>query len=310
MIYTIIRSDTTTITLDCVQQFSESYSATATQHSVETGSSITDHVFLNNTELSMRGVVSDFSPSPTYITMSSLDDAPAERGSRSHTQEIKDILKRIHKGREVVTIQVSEDRVSEVEQFENCVITSLNFSDDPEAGEAIYPDIKLSQIRVVSKSTRQETAVPQELNSKVQQAQEDAKASADAANKTKVNKPVVIGALSGDELAQYAQNKAGARSIELRTMYPSLTQPEIYEQIEKETGQTLSSSGTITAGWTEKNSLGQPISNISKTVSKESLEAQREAIRDLNKKIDLDKLRGLGVRDVYFPDGSSVSLKP
>lgn len=160
MIYTIVRSDTTTVTLDCVQQFGESHSATATQHPVETGSAITDHVFLNNSEISIKGVVSDFSPSPELITMEFLDLVDAGANQQSHTQQIKAILLRIHKGREAVTVQVSDNSFSEVELFENCVITSLSFNDDLEAGEAIYPDIKLSQIRVVSKSTRQEKAVP------------------------------------------------------------------------------------------------------------------------------------------------------
>ena len=164
MIYTIIRADTTTVTLDCVQQFGESHSATATQHPVETGSAITDHVFLNNSEISIKGVVSDFSPSPDYVTMEFLDLVDAGSNQQSHTQQIKATLLRIHKGREAVTVQVSDNSFSEVELFENCVITSLSFSDDPEAGEAIYPDIKLSQIRVVSKSTRQEKAVPVVLN--------------------------------------------------------------------------------------------------------------------------------------------------
>lgn len=163
MIYTIIRADSTTLSLDCVNQFSESHSATVTQHPVESGSSITDHVFLNNSELSISGVVSDFSPSPDYITMEFLELIDAGANSHSHTQQIKATLLTIHKGRELLTIQVSDSSLSEVEQFENCVITSLSFNDDPESGEAIYPVLKISQIRVVSKQSRQEAIVPDEL---------------------------------------------------------------------------------------------------------------------------------------------------
>lgn len=168
MIYTIVRADTTTISLDCVQQFSEGHSATATQHPVESGSTITDHVFLNNSEFQIRGVVSDYSPSPDYITMSGLADATTDENARSHTSEIKELLMAIFRGRERVTIHYSASKFSEAVLFENCVMTSIGFSDDLESGEAIYPELKFSQIRVVNKQTRQEASVPDFLSTNAQ----------------------------------------------------------------------------------------------------------------------------------------------
>lgn len=168
MIYTIVRADTTTISLDCVQQFSEGHSATATQHPVESGSTITDHVFLNNSEFQIRGVVSDYSPSPDYITMSGLADATTNENARSHTTEIKELLMAIFRGRERVTIHYSASKFSEAVLFENCVMTSIGFSDDTDSGEAIYPELKFSQIRVVNKQTRQEASVPDFLATNAQ----------------------------------------------------------------------------------------------------------------------------------------------
>lgn len=311
MLYTIIRGDTTTITLDCVQQFSESHSATVTQHPVETGAAITDHVFLNNTELNMKGVVSDFSPSPEYITMSSLGSGTPVTGDRSHTTEIKELLMSIFRNREVITIQISTDKLSDFNQFENCVLTSIGFSDDPEAGEAIYPDLKFSQLRVVSKTTRKESAVPVVLNSQVQQAKGDTKAASDAANATTIaNKSNTIGALKGESLKQYAQDKANSRSLDLGFKYPDMSQQQIYSQIEKETGQTLSDTGTITAGWTEKNSIGQPRTDIQKAVSKGAKDANEKLAREVTEQLRIANLKGQSAQESLAKGRNNLTVNP
>lgn len=291
MIYTIIRSDTTTITLDCVQQFSESHTATATQHPVETGSAISDHVFLNNSELQIRGVVSDYSPSPDYITMSGLADATTDENARSHTSEIKEILMAIFKGKERVTIHYSASKYSEAILFENCVMTSVGFSDDPDAGEAIYPDLKFSQLRVVSKSTRQEKAVPVLLNSQTQQAQIDAKATADAANKTKEGTKSTTPSRDPEQLRQIAQNKTNSRIAEIVLSHPELSRPVVIGIVAKETGQTLTATGTITAGWTESVPVGSPIAVIQKTISKEEAKRTADAALQIEKDFRSQQIR-------------------
>ena len=289
MIYTIIRGDTTTITLDCVQQFSESHTATATQHPVETGSAITDHVFLNNTELSMKGVVSDFSPSPEYVTMSKLGSAGVDSGSRSHTTEIKELLMSIFKGREVVTVQVSIASLHIFNQFERCVLTSISFSDDPESGEAIYPDLKFAQIRTVSRSTRQEKAVTGFLKTKVQEDEEAMVEVNEAANKTNAAAKKPQTPLELEQLKTLAQLRTGSRIAEIVLNHPELSYPQAIAISAKESGQTITNAGTVTAGWNAKSFIGTPIAIPERTISTEEAARTRAAILQIEIKNKADK---------------------
>lgn len=58
---TVIKTkDNTLIWIDATLSISEDYSGTVTSHPIQDGSVISDHVILNNTKLSISGVVSDY----------------------------------------------------------------------------------------------------------------------------------------------------------------------------------------------------------------------------------------------------------
>lgn len=286
MLYTILKPDSSTITLDCVQSFTESRTATATQHPVETGSAITDHVFLNNAGFTMKGVVSDFSPNNTMVTIDVLDNFSNPSSRDSHTDVIKKSLLDIFRNRVPVTILSGNnpnDLLITLEQFDNCVITGLSFADSEEAGEAVYPDIKFAQLRMVTGTTRKETAVPDLLFTNSQEADiADTKDSADKTEKAN-QKPA---GYRPEQAKKLTQLKANTRITQWHTTFKDMSVSEVISNVSKEMGVSIDAAGNVTSGLNpDFNTDTDPLTSakaVAKVVSDPAVIAKaKQALADI-----------------------------
>lgn len=198
MIYTIVLFDnqnqaTDTISIDCITDFSESYSQTATNHPVETGTPLTDNLTKSNDKFTISGVVSDFSvrdkskkikltPDGDVILYSedirkNLIEFPEDDTVKTNkTYDIKkQIISLIEVGA-VVGIVISEGLIPEnegyvatnrgvasassIEIIYPCICTSIDFSDSSGEYGVIRPKLQFEKIRIASTRTEKVDNVP------------------------------------------------------------------------------------------------------------------------------------------------------
>lgn len=194
MIYTIVLFDnqnqaTDTISIDCITDFSESYSQTATSHPVETGTPLTDNLTKSNDKFTISGVVSDFSilntskkiklsPDGEVIFTSEsaiIDfDELSVKPIRSYDVK-KQIISLIEVGA-IVGIVISEDIIPEnegyvatnrgvasassIEILYPCICTSIDFSDSSGEYGVIRPKLQFEKIRIASTYTEKVDKAP------------------------------------------------------------------------------------------------------------------------------------------------------
>ena len=198
MIYTIVLFDnqnqaTDTISIDCITDFSESYSQTATSHPVETGTPLTDNLTKSNDKFTISGVVSDFSvrdkskkikltPDGDVILdnediRKNLIEFPEDDTVKTNkTYDIKkQIISLIGVGA-VVGIVISEKFIPEnegyittnngvasassIEILYPCICTSIDFSDSSGEYGVIKPKLQFEKIRIASTRTEKVDNVP------------------------------------------------------------------------------------------------------------------------------------------------------
>ena len=198
MIYTIVLFDnqnqaTDTISIDCITDFSESYSQTATSHPVETGTPLTDNLTKSNDKFTISGVVSDFSvrdkskkikltPDGDVILDSedirkNLIEFPEDDTVKTNkTYDIKkQIISLIEVGA-VVGIVISEKFIPEnegyittnkgvasassIEILYPCICTSIDFSDSSGEYGVIRPKLQFEKIRIATTRTEKVDNVP------------------------------------------------------------------------------------------------------------------------------------------------------
>ena len=117
MIHTIVTYDPSgnvsdTITLDCVKSYTESYTATATTNTVESGTNITDDITHDQDKFAISGIVSDYAFrrkgfKVTFFNGEFVKDTTEEdRDTREETPTmyIKDTLRRIIRQGEIVRL--------------------------------------------------------------------------------------------------------------------------------------------------------------------------------------------------------------
>lgn len=202
MIYTIVLFDnqnqaTDTISIDCITDFSESYSQTATSHPVETGTPLTDNLTKSNDKFTISGVVSDFSvrdkskkikltPDGDVILDSedirkNLIEFPEDDTVKTNkTYDIKkQIISLIEVGA-VVGIVISEKFIPEnegyiitnngvasassIEILYPCICTSIDISDSSGEYGVIRPKLQFEKIRIASTRTEKVDNVPAVLS--------------------------------------------------------------------------------------------------------------------------------------------------
>ena len=187
MIYVIKTANNDVILFDSVLAFSESYQGSVTSHQVEDGSKISDNVTVENVKIKIQGVVTDynfFNPIKDAGNQKVQGyDYPRQYGSmlintkgepetnanvaipsdysgtdndvnvsvKAAMDVVKQRLIEIQQKKEFITVlgYNTDGKDSVVDRFPNCIITGIAFSQNPESGYAIYPDITIEQVNVV-----------------------------------------------------------------------------------------------------------------------------------------------------------------
>lgn len=212
MIYTIVLFDpqnnpTDTISIDAITEFSESYSATATSHPVETGTPLTDNLIKNNDKFTVSGVVSDFSLKGFGKKLIIQEDGGIIVDPNSTTNTIEDrayntkqqLINLIKVG-SVVGIVISKKELpndegyvvtnqgiasgSSIEIKYPCVCTGVDFSDSGGEYGVIRPKLQFEQIRVATTRTEKVDKVPAVLSKVNTSSSSDTNATGDATGET------------------------------------------------------------------------------------------------------------------------------
>lgn len=118
-----------------------------TSHPVENRASISDHAFNENAQIEVVAVATNTPvPSKVKTTKNTLTNS-GDEFDRSRVKRAYDIVKRWYRERTLITV------VTDVESFQNCVITDLKVPRSVEWANAVQFNISFEQIRV--SSTRQ-----------------------------------------------------------------------------------------------------------------------------------------------------------
>lgn len=212
MIYTIVLFDpqnnpTDTISIDAITEFSESYSATATSHPVETGTPLTDNLIKNNDKFTVSGVVSDFSLKGFGKKLIIQEDGGIIVDPNSTTNTIEDrayntkqqLIDLIKVG-SVVGIVISKKELpndegyvatnqgiasgNSIEIKYPCVCTGVDFSDSGGEYGVIRPKLQFEQIRVATTRTEKVDKVPAVLSKVNTSSSSDTNTTGDATGET------------------------------------------------------------------------------------------------------------------------------
>lgn len=170
MLYTIVDKLNQTITFDCVMSADETYTSTVVEHPVETGSPITDHVYIQNPKLSLQGVVSDFNffnPLKGVYGATAYFDSQgllvANTSPQPMQEGIKTTLLRIWNNREFCSLLVGSKPNETLTTHSNLIINTLSFPDSPDNGEALFVNISFTKVRTTTIQTRSVRKVPEAL---------------------------------------------------------------------------------------------------------------------------------------------------
>ena len=179
MVYTIILKDvkgviTNVISFDTITDFSTSLSATVVKTPVENGFPITDHISNENEKFDITGIVTNFSifdeglelrwDGTKFVSQSPIN---YENRHLEIEREIKDLIRK----RRVFTLLRSESNShlsspsekykqllnTRVEEFQTCVCSNLQISENTGNDQAVYVKMQVEQIRVANILTRELT---------------------------------------------------------------------------------------------------------------------------------------------------------
>ena len=169
MIYTILYKDnqdqTNTISFDCITNASETFTSSVTEHPVESGSPISDHIHHKNTSIDIDGVVSDYnvmSPLRGGSLLEFVDGFIIDTNifPDSPVEVVRSQLLFVRDNKVSCTILVGKSGDMALSEYKNCVMTSLRFSDTVSGGEALYASMNFTPIRIAYSSRKQEDKVP------------------------------------------------------------------------------------------------------------------------------------------------------
>lgn len=129
------------VIFDAVTSISPKFPCEATQHPIEEGSSVSDHVILKNTTLDIEGVITE------AITLFSFSLTPTS------PREAYQNLLRARENRQVVQV------ITSIDTFDDMVIVGLSFPRNVSTGQALDINISFEQIDIVTSSFVQESPV-------------------------------------------------------------------------------------------------------------------------------------------------------
>lgn len=122
------------LTFDATLSEAHSAPAQVTEHEVETGSAVSDHVRIKPRQITLTGIVT---------TTPAL---PFEPGAQRDRQ-FRDELRQAQEARELVTL------ICEVGLFDNLVIADISESLSAESGESTTPTVELREVVQVERLT-------------------------------------------------------------------------------------------------------------------------------------------------------------
>ncbi|MBQ0112882.1 MAG: hypothetical protein KBT03_07120 [Bacteroidales bacterium] len=177
MIYTIIVRDDKSeiekiISFDSITSFDESYSAQICKNPVERGFVISDHIVLENRKFDISGIVSAYSVFDEGLELTWSNGAfvsPSDNSS-SYTERhirIEDDIRNLLVDRKVFSVlrsynnsyntddtqKLKDLESTQVELIENCVISSLSFSQGSGISGAVFPKMSVEQVQVAVTQT-------------------------------------------------------------------------------------------------------------------------------------------------------------
>ena len=178
MIYTIILKDKDgksigIMSFDSVKSASESLSSQTTDNTVEYGFPVSDHILLNNITFDLDVVISNISLFDENLEISWNESTQSfetlgQSSSDSHLVMRRE-MKALVLGRKVFSILVTEENSfkqdggereqqllkSIVDQYDNCVCTSLVMSENEAINGAFYAKLQIKQVKMAFIQTRE-----------------------------------------------------------------------------------------------------------------------------------------------------------
>lgn len=184
------------LSFDAITSYDQNYNSKVTEHPIESGGNITDHVVRNNVIVKISGLFSDFSPAdPNTFDFGENDDRTNSRNiknprnsdplvvrrgeggeqspigydyriepkvSRTVVNEtVKSLLTNIQReGNAVTVFEIEGTTVKADGFFDNAIITALGFSETADSGDALYVNMTLE---VVTFSDSANTKLSDEL---------------------------------------------------------------------------------------------------------------------------------------------------
>lgn len=144
------------IWIDTITSIDPVFSSVITQHPVESNSSITDHRYRVNPVFAIEGYISGHphygeNPFTDNLVDANLSNPPTTLStgnpftpSNPRVQAAYDILKAANESNEPLTL------VTELERYDNCLITRLSLPQSVAMSESLHVSITLEQVRLVT----------------------------------------------------------------------------------------------------------------------------------------------------------------
>lgn len=179
MIYTLIVKNadgqtSSVISFTSVKSFSESLSATTTDNVVEYGFPVSDHMLVSNINFDLDVIVTGFSVFDENLELSwdgsnFISNNPDEVGINNFHLTMRKQLKDLILKRMIFSLLITEEnsfvqdinskesqlRKSIVDEYINCVCTSLTLSESEATSGAIFAKLNIKQIRSALVKTRE-----------------------------------------------------------------------------------------------------------------------------------------------------------
>ena len=172
---------------DAVTDYKVTLSSDVTSHPIESGANVADHVVRNNLKLNIAGLFSDYDPHTNRSAFSLLvnqsEDVRSSRIVNNYTQTETQVRSRgigdqaligfdydiVQTSVPVVTTEFIKQRLNQIQRvgetctiiefdgaiikangfFANAIITSLDYVESPDSGDALYVNMSLEVVQFV-----------------------------------------------------------------------------------------------------------------------------------------------------------------
>lgn len=144
--------DTEVIWIDATTSITPNFTTNITEHPIESGSSISDHVYMRNTTIKIEGVIggsnSLYEFQDNLVDSSTLIASPqgntVNKAANPRVKRAYDEIRQLFDAREPFTL------ISRLERYPNCIIRSLSLPQNTETSEVLMISMEIEQLRIVS----------------------------------------------------------------------------------------------------------------------------------------------------------------